>query len=211
MPKGAGTRTQIIDTAIDLYASKGFAETSLREIASRVGIKVSSIYNHFSSKEAILEAILDEYKDYIEEVSPANDNLDELLERFDIANRELTVPLLHDMLFFNYPRELFPRYSKMLIIISNESLNNELIRNYLEYDTIESSVVFIRTLFDRLVADGKLAPFDTSTVACLLYSIVITYMNLNIFGEHYLDRHGGNITLWSLADFVLSIVVEGNA
>ena len=40
--------------ALDLFSRYGFAGSSVRHIAKEVGIRESAIYNHFSSKDAIL-------------------------------------------------------------------------------------------------------------------------------------------------------------
>ncbi len=52
------TRSDLLDAAQDLFATEGFTGTSIRGIASRVGIKESSVYNHFPSKQAVLDAVL---------------------------------------------------------------------------------------------------------------------------------------------------------
>jgi len=53
----SGTKERIFDTAIALIAKNGFESVSMRDIATEAGIKVSSIYNHFTSKEEILDTI----------------------------------------------------------------------------------------------------------------------------------------------------------
>jgi len=52
-------REKILEAAIVLFSERGFSAVSQREIAAAVGIKAASIYNHFQSKEAILEAIVE--------------------------------------------------------------------------------------------------------------------------------------------------------
>jgi AcrR family transcriptional regulator len=54
-----GTATRILDAAEALFAERGFAGVSVREIAGRVGLNQASIYNHFPSKQALYEAVLD--------------------------------------------------------------------------------------------------------------------------------------------------------
>ena len=56
------TAQEILDTALDLFAAQGFHGTSIREIAEEVGIRKSSIYNHFSSKEEILKQLFASYE-----------------------------------------------------------------------------------------------------------------------------------------------------
>jgi len=44
------TRERILDEALDLFARQGFAGTSIRQIARAVGLRESSLYNHFPGK-----------------------------------------------------------------------------------------------------------------------------------------------------------------
>lgn len=53
------TATKILDVAEALFAKRGFAAVSVREIAGQVGLNQASIYNHFSSKQALYEAVLE--------------------------------------------------------------------------------------------------------------------------------------------------------
>lgn len=55
------TKEKIFDVSLDLFSKKGYDSVSLREIAEDVGIKKSSIYSHYPSKEAILMDIFDHF------------------------------------------------------------------------------------------------------------------------------------------------------
>jgi len=55
---GEETAARILDVAEELFAERGFAGTTLRHVAARVGVRNPSIYNHFASKEALYEAVL---------------------------------------------------------------------------------------------------------------------------------------------------------
>lgn len=52
------TRDRILLVAARLFRYNGFATTSLRKIAKEAGITAGSIYNHFASKEEILDEVL---------------------------------------------------------------------------------------------------------------------------------------------------------
>ncbi len=62
MKKGTDTKKEIFKAALDLFSRNGFAGTSIRMIAREVGIRESSVYNHFSSKEEILQSLINEYR-----------------------------------------------------------------------------------------------------------------------------------------------------
>jgi AcrR family transcriptional regulator len=56
---GSETRERILDAAEKLFASQGLAGTGVREIAQDAGLTPASLYNHFSGKEALYEAVLE--------------------------------------------------------------------------------------------------------------------------------------------------------
>ncbi len=56
--KGEATRLAIETAAIQLFLEQGYHATSMRQIAEHAGLALGGIYNHFSSKEEIFEAII---------------------------------------------------------------------------------------------------------------------------------------------------------
>ncbi|WP_216892418.1 TetR/AcrR family transcriptional regulator [Nocardia alni] len=67
---GRRTKEAIREAAIRLFSSKGFEQTSLREVADAVGITKASLYYHYASKLdlllAIIEPIFDELNDVVD-------------------------------------------------------------------------------------------------------------------------------------------------
>lgn len=74
------TKDKIFDTALDLFSKKGYDSVSVRTIASEVGIKESSIYNHYSSKKDILMSILNYFEEYFKGNPLDDGNIRRLLE-----------------------------------------------------------------------------------------------------------------------------------
>jgi AcrR family transcriptional regulator len=56
--KGELTAERILDAAEALFAERGYAGTSLRDVANRVELRIPSLYNHFPSKDALYAAVL---------------------------------------------------------------------------------------------------------------------------------------------------------
>lgn len=56
--KAEASRREILDTAARLFAARGYADTSLRDVAAAVGMKAGSLYYHFPSKEALAAEVL---------------------------------------------------------------------------------------------------------------------------------------------------------
>jgi len=62
LSKGERTRQVVLQAAYELFLEKGYAATSMREIAERAGLALGGIYNHFGNKEAIFsELIIDRH------------------------------------------------------------------------------------------------------------------------------------------------------
>ncbi len=57
--KGELTRERILDAAEALFAERGYDGTTLRDVASSVGLRNPSLYNHFDSKESLYAAVLE--------------------------------------------------------------------------------------------------------------------------------------------------------
>lgn len=74
------TKDKIFDAALDLFSKKGYDSVSVRTIASEVGIKESSIYNHYSSKKDILMSILNYFEEYFKGNPLDDENIRKLLE-----------------------------------------------------------------------------------------------------------------------------------
>ena len=55
-----GPRDAIIDAAMHLFGKQGYTGTSMRDIASAVGVLPGSLYAHIDSKEALLVQIVDD-------------------------------------------------------------------------------------------------------------------------------------------------------
>lgn len=56
--KGEATRLTIENAAIGLFLEQGYHATSMRQISKRAHVALGGIYNHFSSKDEIFEAII---------------------------------------------------------------------------------------------------------------------------------------------------------
>jgi AcrR family transcriptional regulator len=53
------SRQNIMEAALELFSKENYSAVSLADISGKVGIKKSSIYSHFSSKEELFLAVLD--------------------------------------------------------------------------------------------------------------------------------------------------------
>jgi AcrR family transcriptional regulator len=87
-PKKAGeTRQRILDTAAAWFRHQGLAFTSMSDLAKVIGVKTSSIYYHFESKDALIEETLrlgielvhSEVREAVEALGPAATHRERIL------------------------------------------------------------------------------------------------------------------------------------
>lgn len=69
-PKGQATRASILQTAAEVFAERGYAETTLSELIARSGLTKGAFYFHFTSKEQLaLEVLEEKQRQWLEFVS----------------------------------------------------------------------------------------------------------------------------------------------
>ncbi|HUO70192.1 MAG TPA: helix-turn-helix domain-containing protein [Solirubrobacteraceae bacterium] len=59
-PKGAATRAFLLQTAAEVFAERGYADTTMAELIARSGLTKGAFYFHFASKEQLALAVIDE-------------------------------------------------------------------------------------------------------------------------------------------------------
>lgn len=60
------TRERILDSALSLFAERGYDGVGVDLIAEKAGLKGPSLYKHFKGKEEILDTIIDKVEIYYE-------------------------------------------------------------------------------------------------------------------------------------------------
>src|SRR5918993_498503 len=56
----AVTRAKLLNSALELFASRGYAATSVDAIAEAAGVSAGLLYHHFDGKAAVLNAIFEQ-------------------------------------------------------------------------------------------------------------------------------------------------------
>ena len=171
------TKEKIFDASIDLFSQYGYTGVSIRQIAKEVGIKESSIYNHYKSKESILESILTYYiNETLKEEAPimqSNDNLDIGFDQFYKEGSDRFISKLSEA-----------KMMKITRIFLVGSYHNPKIKNFVKEAIIGYAIKGWKELFDLMKeknlikkdADSKqLAESFYSYGLFLLYEHFILY------------------------------------
>jgi AcrR family transcriptional regulator len=98
-------RDQIVDTAAELFAARGFHGVSVGEIGRACGISGPALYKHFESKDAVLaamlvgisERLLDEGRTRVARAGDAREAVEALIEwHIDFALRHRALIVVQD-------------------------------------------------------------------------------------------------------------------
>ncbi len=153
------TRERILDVAIDSIARRGFEAVSVRDIAREVGIRESSIYNHFKSKDDILDTIIGYFIFELSKSDLSEEPLEALLEKYGpegfmgIGARAYLAKINK------------PRVAKIWRIVSIELSHNEKIRKFFRETMIQGPVAFWEQTFKRMMELGYIKEYDAGVLA----------------------------------------------
>jgi AcrR family transcriptional regulator len=178
VPGEKGTKERIFDAAVDLFAEKGYEGVSVRDIAKAVGIKESSVYKHYASKDEILETIFEYMKSRLYPPQPSGVNMDALLD-------SLTFEQVLESGFQSLKRMLEdPLMLKTTRIITIELYRNRKIRDFFYGDMFERPVDDMELMFRRLIDRKKIRAYDPRALARAYFAFSV-YMHMETFLLHY--------------------------
>ena len=137
------TKQKILACAAALFAEKGFTETTTRELAEAVGIKAASLYNHFPSKTAILEHMLEDYRTNNTDIFEDRD-VSQILRENPTSEGILTC------LQTAFPPDRAEYFLKVLCVLLQEQFRNPIVRCYMSDHFILRSELNAKTIIGVL-------------------------------------------------------------
>lgn len=122
--KGQKTAERILDAAENLFSSSGYKGTTLRQIAAKAQIQEPGLYNHFSGKRALYEAVLQRA------LNPMAKVLGTHLGQASGLRDYTDLPSIMTDLLLDHPQ--ISALFQQAIQGESDSLGNQLVRNWLE-------------------------------------------------------------------------------
>ena len=163
----AERRNEILDVAERLFCSRGYDQTSTNDILAEIGIARGTLYYHFSSKEDILDAMIDRILDEIVRRASqiALDGSIPVLERMtqtilasngdtktgDMILEQMHKPqnaLMHAKMQERLLKQLIPLFTKLI----EDGISQGLMQTDDPEDTIEMLLLYSNTVFDDAIA-----------------------------------------------------------
>ena len=177
------TKEKIFDVSLDLFSKKGYASVSLREIAEEVGIKKSSIYSHYPSKEAILMDIFEYFTGLFE--------YDEHLNSEDfILSADNEILLENPELFYHKGSEairgmlLEEKNLKIWKLIFIQMHHNEKIRLFFQNEILVKPLEYWNDFFTILKEKGIIKKDSNPKLLAKEYYSFPIYLLLEISAKY---------------------------
>jgi AcrR family transcriptional regulator len=186
-------KQEILEEAEKIFASKGFHNTAVAEIAHASGFAIGTLYQFFESKEKLYETMVTEKLDVMyAEIRSAVKDADTAIASVEALVRS----------HFNFVEKntdfcyLFIRGESTTLSDANAALRDRMIKNYLNH------LSFVEGFMREGIKDKKLKAEDPRAMAAALIGIVRSF----IFNWMLSDR---NVSLISQTDQVVNIFFDG--
>jgi AcrR family transcriptional regulator len=189
----APTREKILDAAIDLFAEKGFAGSSMRDIAKAAGLSEGALYRHYAGKDALLEAVLSRFDAAVFEPLPA-----------PYPGASCFRTLLGGLP--GYLAE-HPRVARTGSILLGEARFHEGIRAFLGEAMGERGIAALAAIFGSEIAAGRLAARDPLALARTFNALRLGW----IYGSYLLEGKapGGSRRAREELEGIIAALEEG--
>lgn len=173
------TKQKILEKALELFAEKGYDSVSVGEIAKAVGIKAPSLYNHYPSKQAIFDAIVEQTaRQYASDTGKIHVHLqDARLDApgFETVSEEELWEKVRLMFLYSLHTESISRFRRMLTIEQFRSM--ELAALY-SRRVVERMVDYHAAVFRSLMETGTIRKEDPEGLAMLYVAPILTLIGI---------------------------------
>ena len=165
------TKQMILDEALNLFSFKGYDGVTVKNIASAVGIKDSSLYKHFKSKQGIYDSLLEEMNHRFEKTVYLYKLPQGEIEKIAVEYGRNDLKWLKEackaifLFFLKDPKA--SRFRKMLMIEQyKSSVSAKSFRNWFT----DSAIEFQSKLFSEMIKQGYFKDGPSDIIALQFYS-----------------------------------------
>lgn len=154
----------ILDVAEEVLAEKGYHDTSMDEIASRVGVAKGTLYQHFPSKEDLIFALFERNLVLFEQTVE------------QVAGSALTARAkLERILHYVYQERRGPHARLLQLLYQNVDIRKSLIEKKGQLrDRLEQVAVQIRTILEDGKAEGAFDPTIATGLMLLAFMSLLS-------------------------------------
>ena len=173
--KQEDTRQRILDEALELFSAKGYDSVSVGEIAKAVGIKAPSLYNHFPSKQAIFDAIVEstaaQYAADTDKIDIHVQDVQKDVPDFAEITEDALFEKVRQIFEYSLHDETISRFRRMMTI---EQFRSPELAALYSNRYVERILRYHAGIFRALIASGEICAENPDTLAMLYVAPVST-------------------------------------
>ena len=178
MAEKSNTQQEILEVALDLFSTQGYEATSVSRIAEAVGIRKASLYSHFASKQAILDALmqitLEQYEKHSIFANADWDDPDFTKGKENITT-DATIQMIVGQIRYILHDPQISRARKMLTIEQFQNPQMAALQTKQNYTDV---MRYFTGLVRFLMRMGKLTDADPETMAAQICLPITVWINL---------------------------------
>ncbi len=169
------TKKRILETALELFAQSGYLGTSMSDIAERLGITKGALYKHYTSKQEILDSIVERMNELDYERAAAYDMPESEPDGFAEAYLRTPIERIRAYSlaqFDHWTKEPFSANFRKLLTLEQyrDARLAQLYQDYLATGPVEYMAAIFRRLTDS-DEDAMQLALDFYGPMYLLYSV----------------------------------------
>lgn len=177
--KQEATKKIILEKALELFSERGYDAVSVGDIAAATGIKAPSLYNHFKSKQAIFEAIVEEtsirYEKDTDKINIHVQNAPQDFPHFEQIAEAALFEKVRQIFEYSLHDTVVSRFRKMLTI---EQFRSPELAALFSGRYVDRMIDYHARIFEDLIAAGELAPENPKTLSLLYVAPIITLLGV---------------------------------
>ncbi len=172
------TKEKIVYEALTLFSMQGYNAVSVRDISRAVGIKESSLYNHFKNKQDIFDGVVEvcyeKATTFYEAMQIPYTIGDSKIDMYQGISNELLMQITFKIFEYYFCDEYAVKFRRMLII---EQFNNKRIQELYRKLYMEDVIHFQSSIFKYLISKGEFRSVDPEYIAIAFYSPIFLMLN----------------------------------
>ena len=177
--KQEDTKQRILDKALELFSTQGYDSVSVGEIAKAVGIKAPSLYNHFPSKQAIFDAIMEttaaQYEADTDQINIHVQNAVQDIPVFTEITADALFEKVRQIFEYSLHNETISRFRRMMTI---EQFRSPELAALYSKRYVERVLDYHAGIFRALIAAGEIIAEDPDTLAMMYVAPVLTLIGI---------------------------------
>lgn len=166
------TRDRIVEEALSLFAQKGYKGTSVKNIADAVGIKDSSLYKHYKSKQEILDTIIQTIEDRIMEMSqnyglPIGTDYEEMVKFYAQLDDNGLAEFSKKIFLFYLKDDKLSKFWKMGMM---EQFQDNQVSKLFRHFFLEDSIKYQTELFSEMIKQNVFIEAEPEVMAVSFFT-----------------------------------------